>query len=285
MRIIVTALLLIASSPLWLFGKGKKISKIVIDAGHGGTRDPGAHGSFSYEKDITLAVSLKLGKIISDSMKTVQVIYTRTTDVYPSLVERHEIANKANADLFIAIHVNSTPFTYTKIRTGTKTVKRHHKTVKVPVYRRIQHHETTRKGVETYVLALHRNSQKEKSIGEYSDNLTDSSGSTTETGLLDVNDPQTSIIIAQYSQAFLSKSVNLGTRIQEQFGAQGRPNLGVKQLPLEVLAGSAMPGVLVEMGFITNPTEEAYLNSEKGQEEVAMAIYKGIRAYKYDVER
>ena len=287
MRILLIALLFLTASPLFLVAKGKKVSKIVIDAGHGGTRDPGAHGSFSHEKDITLAVSLKLGRIISDSMKTVQVIYTRTTDVYPSLTERHEIANKANADLFIAIHVNSTPFTYTKIKTGYKTVKRHHKTVKVPTYRSIQHHETTRKGVETYVLALHRNSQKEKSIGEYSDNLTDSSSSSTTSaaGLLDVNDPQTSIIIAQYSQAFLSKSVNLGTRIQEQFGAQGRPNLGVKQLPLEVLAGSAMPGVLVEMGFITNPQEEAYLNSEKGQEDVAMAIYKGIRAYKWDVEK
>ena len=141
------------------------------------------------------------------------------------------------------------------------------------------------------MLALHRNSQKEKSIGEYSDNLADSSDSggagtgAASTGLLDVNDPQTSIIIAQYSQAFLSKSVNLGTRIQEQFGLEGRPNLGVKQLPLEVLAGSAMPGVLVEMGFITNMQEETYLNSEKGQEEVALAIFRGIRAYKADVEK
>ncbi len=274
--VVVFALLI---SPLLLTAKGKKISKIVIDAGHGGTKDPGAHGSFSYEKDITLAVTLKLGKIMADSMKDVQVIYTRTTDVYPSLVERHEIANKANADLFIAIHVNSTPFTYTKVLQGYKTVKKHHKTVKQPIYRKIQHHETTRRGVETYVLALHRNSQKEKSIEENGDNVTE------ETGLLNMNDPQTQIIISQYSQAFMSKSVNLGTRIQEQFGLEGRPDLGVKQLPLEVLAGSAMPGVLVEMGFITNPTEEAYLNSEKGQEEVAMAIYKGIRAYKADVEK
>ncbi len=276
--ILITVFTLLLVPPL-LMAKGKKITKIVIDAGHGGTRDPGAHGSFSYEKDITLAVTLKLGKILSDSMNGVQVIYTRTTDVYPSLVERHEIANKANADLFIAIHVNSTPFTYTKVLEGYKTVKRHHKTVKQPIYRKIQHHETTRKGVETYVLALHRNSQKEKSIGEYSDNLSE------EPGLLNIKDPQTSIILAQYSQAFLSKSVNLGTRIQESFGAQGRPDLGVKQLPLEVLAGSAMPGVLVEMGFITNMQEEKYLNSEEGQQDVAMAIYKGIKAYKADVEK
>ena len=278
MRTIFITVLLIITTPFFLIAKGKKITKIVIDAGHGG-KDIGARGAISAEKDLTLAVTLKLGKIIADSMNGVQVIYTRTTDDYPSLVDRHEIANKANADLFVAVHVNSTPFTHTRVLEGYKTVKRHHKTVKQPIYRYIQHHETTRKGVETYVLALHRNYQKEKSIGEYSDNLTE------EKGLLNENDPQTAIIIAQYSQAFLSRSVSLGTKIQEQFGRQGRPDLGVKQLPLEVLAGSAMPGVLVEIGFITNIEEEAYLNSEAGQEQVAMAIYKGIKAYKTDTEK
>jgi len=278
MRTIFIAVLLVITTPFFLTAKGKKISKIVIDAGHGG-KDIGARGAISAEKDLTLAVTLKLGKIIADSMNGVQVIYTRTTDDYPSLVDRHEIANKANADLFVAVHVNSTPFTKTRVLEGYKTIKRHHKTVKQPIYHYIVHHTTTRKGVETYVLALHRNYQKEKSIGEYSDNLTE------EKGLLNENDPQTAIIIAQYSQAFLSRSVSLGTKIQEQFGRQGRPDLGVKQLPLEVLAGSAMPGVLVEIGFITNIEEEAYLNSEAGQEQVAMAIYKGIKAYKTDTEK
>ena len=278
MRTIFIAVFLLITTPYLLAAKGKKITKIVLDAGHGGS-DNGARGAISNEKDLTLAVTLKLGKILSDSMREVEVIYTRTTDSYPSLIERHEKANKANADLFIAVHVNSTPYTYTKVLEGYKTVKRHHKTVKQPIYRSIRHHETTRKGVETYVLALHRNSHKEISIGEYSDNLTDSPG------LMNQSDPQTSIIIAQYSQSFLSRSVSLGTKIQEQFGREGRPDLGVKQLPLEVLAGSAMPGVLVEIGFITNIEEEAYLNSENGQEEVAMAIYKGIKAYKNDTEK
>ncbi len=266
--------LLIAGAPYLLMAKGKTITKVVIDAGHGGS-DIGAQGAFSKEKDITLAVSLKVGKIIADSMKGMQVIFTRTTDTYPTLVDRHKVANQANADLFIAIHVNSTPFTYTKILKGYKMVKRHHKTVKQPIYTSIRHHETKRSGVETYVLALHRNYQKEEAISEM----------TTETGLMDVNDPQTAIIIAQYSQAFQLKSLSLSSKIQEQFAAEGRPDLGVKQLPLEVLAGSAMPGVLVEIGFITNVEEETYLNSEKGQEDVAMAIYKGIRAYKADAEK
>lgn len=267
-------LLLITGAPYAMYAKGKTITKIVIDAGHGGS-DIGAQGAFSKEKDITLAVTLKVGKILSDSMKGVQVIFTRTTDTYPSLVERHQVANQANADLFIAIHVNSTPFTYTRVLQGYKMVKRHHKMVRQPIYHSIRHHETRRSGVETYVLALHRNSQKEEAIGEM----------TTETGLLDENDPQTAIILAQYSQAFQLKSLSLSSKIQEQFAAEGRPDLGVKQLPLEVLAGSAMPGVLVEIGFITNVEEETYLNSEKGQEEVAMAIYKGIKAYKADVEK
>jgi len=278
MRSLFIILLLLTVSPCFISAKGKKINKIVLDAGHGG-KDVGARGAFSMEKDITLAVTLKLGKILSDSMRDLQVIYTRTTDDYPALESRHEIANKANADLFLAIHVNSTPFTYTKVLEGYKTVKRHHKTVRQPIYRSIRHHQTKRSGVETYVLGLKRNYQKEDAIGEYSDNVTN------EPGLLDENDPQTAIIIAQYSQAFLSKSISFGSKLQEQFALQGREDLGVKQMDLEVLAGSAMPGVLVEIGFITNVDEEAYLNSEKGQREVAMALFRGIRAYKADSEK
>lgn len=272
-------LLLLTAPYNQLSAKGKKITKVVIDAGHGG-KDIGAQGTMSREKDLTLAVAMKLGRIMADSMKGVDVVYTRTTDDYPSLVTRHEIANQSKSDLFISIHVNSTAYTYTKVLQGYKTVKKKNgKKVKTPIYKTIRHHETKRNGVETYVLGLHRNSQKEDAIGEYGDNVTD------EPGLLNPNDPQTEIIVAQYSQAFLSKSVTLGSKIQEQFAAQGRTDLGVKQKGLEVLAGSAMPGVLVEIGFINNIDEEAYLNSDAGQREVAMAIYKGIKAYKTEVER
>jgi N-acetylmuramoyl-L-alanine amidase len=271
-------LFVICLSPLILFAGNKKISKIVIDAGHGG-HDIGARGQYSEEKNLTLAVALKLGRIVKDSLEDVKVIFTRTSDDYPSLVERHEIANKSNADLFVSVHVNSTPFTYTRVLKGHKTVKKGKKRVKQPIYQSIRHHTTTRSGVETYVLGLHRNSQKAEAIGEYGENVVD------EPGLLNENDPQTAIIVAQYSQAFLTRSVSLGTRIQQQFARQGRADLGVKQMGLEVLAGSAMPGVLVEIGFISNPQEEDYLNSEKGQTEVALAIYKGIKAYKADIER
>jgi N-acetylmuramoyl-L-alanine amidase len=270
--------ILIGISQNIVLANGKKITKIVLDAGHGG-KDFGAQGQFSKEKDLTLAVVLKLGKIIDDSLKGVQVIYTRTDDTYPTLVDRHEIANQSNANLFISVHVNSTPYTYTHVLEGYRYVKKHHHKVKVPIYTSVRHHTTTASGVETYVLGLHRNSQKEGAIGEYGDNVT------AEPGILNEQDPETAIILAQYAQAFLSRSVSLGSKIQEQFAEEGRADLGVKQKGLEVLAGSAMPGVLVEIGFITNPEEEVYLNSEKGQYEVAMAIYRGIKAYKADYEK
>ncbi len=260
------------------FAQGKKVSKIVLDAGHGG-KDVGAVGRISQEKELTLAVVLRLGKILKDSLKDVEVIYTRTSDYYPTLVERHEIANKNKGDLFISVHVNATAGTRTRVITGYKKVKRGSKTIKQPIYKTVHKKETSASGTETYVLGLHRNSQKEGAIEEHGDHIVQ------EPGLLNVDDPQTAIIIAQYSQAFLSRSVSLGSKIQENFASQGRRDAGVKQMGLEVLAGSAMPGVLVEIGFINNPEEEIYLNSEAGQHEVAMAIYRGIKAYKQEAER
>ena len=269
---------LLCLSTSQVYANGKKITKIVLDAGHGG-QDIGAKGKYSYEKNLTLAVVLKLGKIIKDSMKDVQIIYTRTVDEYPSLVDRHEIANKANADLFLSVHVNSTADRITKTFEGYRYVKKGRKKVKQAIYHTERHHETSTTGTETYVLGLHRNGQKENAIGEYSDNVTE------EPGLLDEKDPQTDIIVAQYTQTFLTRSVSLGTKIQRQFANEGRPDLGVKQKGLEVLAGSAMPGVLVEIGFINNPEEENYLNTEEGQYDVAMAIYHGIKAYKAESEK
>jgi N-acetylmuramoyl-L-alanine amidase len=278
MRTLGILIMMLVSLPTLLHAKGKKVTKIVLDAGHGG-KDFGARGAIANEKDITLAVALKLGKLLKDSMHNMDVIYTRTEDVYPSLVERHEIANKSNSDLFISIHVNSTPYTYTKTLQGYRTVKKKGKTVKQPIYKSVRHHVTKRSGVETYVMGLHRSGQQKDAIGEYGDNVSD------EPGLLNENDPQTAIIVAQYAQAFLGKSVILASKVQEQFTAAGRNDLGVKQMGLEVLAGSAMPGVLIEIGFITNIEEEAYLSSEEGQYKVAATIYKAIKAYKYDVEK
>jgi N-acetylmuramoyl-L-alanine amidase len=281
MHKILLVLLLSSIFTLPAFAANRKITKIVLDAGHGG-KDNGARGEYSNEKDLTLAIILRLGKMINDSMKDVQPFYTRVSDVYPSLKERHEIANQAAADLFISVHINSTPYWYEKVQTGTRTVTtgkgRRKKTRTVPVYTSIRHHTTKVHGVETLVLGSIRNNEKSKAVGEYSEAIVD------EPGMLNENDPQTSIIIAQYTQAFLGRSVALGTAIQDAFSAQGRRDLGVKQQSLAILAGSYMPGVLVECGFITNTEEEAYMNSEKGQTEIAHAIFRGIKAYKQEME-
>ena len=262
-KVLSLAILLMSLTCSSAFADGKKVQKIVLDAGHGGAKS-GAVGRISKEKDIALDVTLKLGKKMERNLHGRQIIYTRKTDIDIDLRDRHKIANKAEADLFISIHVNSSA--------GRK--------VKVKVGNRYRYYNTTAaNGTECYVLGLHRNSQKEKSIGEYSDNLT------SEPGLLDASDPMTQIIIAQYSQAFLESSVTLGTYIEKEFAKQKRFDRGVKQRGLEVLAGCVMPGVLVEIGFINNPEEEKYLNSEKGQQEVVDAIYKGIVAYLKSVEQ
>lgn len=265
-------------APQLIFAAGKKITTVVLDAGHGG-HDGGAKGQFSYEKDLTLAITLRVGKMIKDSLKDVNVVYTRTSDIYPTLSERHEIANRANGDVFISIHINATAGTVTRVQQGYKTVKKGKKKVQVPVYKTIRNRTTKASGTETFVLGLHRNSEKEQAIGEYGDAVTE------EPGLLNMNDPQTQIIIAQYAQAFLSRSVTLGSKIQQEFANQGREDKGVKQMGLQVLAGSAMPGVLVECGFINNPDEEVYMNSEAGQREIALAIFRGFKAYKAEAER
>lgn len=234
--------------PSFVFAK-KKVTKIVIDAGHGG-RDPGCHGLYSYEKDITLAVSKKLGKLIQTELPDTKVVYTREYDWYPELKERTDFANREKADLFVSIHVNSTPRRNSPV-----------------------------KGTLVLVCGPSRVNEKEGAIGEHANNFEENQG------LLDPNDPITSIIIAQYSQAFLAQSITFASKINEEFANQGRYTEGIRQQSLQVLASSAMPGVLVEIGYLNNVEEENYLNSEAGQNEVANAIFKGIKFYKEESEK
>jgi N-acetylmuramoyl-L-alanine amidase len=282
MKYIISCLIIAANVLLWSNTNAqiKKIEKVVLDAGHGGT-DVGARGGpgMLNEKDIALAVTLKVGRFFNDSMRNVKPVFTRTTDVFIPLADRHEIANQADADLFVAIHVNAISGSYEKIKVGSRTVGKGKKRRSIPVYKTIHHRETKANGTETYVLGLHRNGQKENAISEFGENVTE------EPGMLNVNDPQTAIIIAQYSQMFLKKSVSLAQKVQDEFAMQNRKDLGVKQKGLEVLAGCVMPGVLIEIGFINNEEEEQYLNTEKGQNEVAYAIFKAIRNYKREIEK
>lgn len=257
---------------------GKRVTKIVLDAGHGGV-DGGARGQFSNEKDLTMAIVNRVANLIRDSLPGMQVIFTRTTDFKVPLAERHEIANRAEADVFISVHINSTAGYTERVQTGTTYVGKGKKRRKVPTYRTIRHRETTTSGTETLVIGNIRQGEKAEAIGEYGEAIVG------EPGLMNPADPQSAMIIAQYSAAFLGRSVSLAQAIQDNFAAQGRRDLGVKQQSLEVLAGSAMPGVLVECGFINNPEEEAYMNSEAGQKQIAYAIFRGIRQYKQETER
>ncbi len=251
LNLLLTVASLVYISHMAIAQTKPKINAICIDAGHGG-KDPGCHGQYSSEKDITLAVALKVEKILKDSIKSMRVVLTRRDDIFWPLPERGSIANNSKCDLFLSIHVNATPK-----RIGTRT------------------------GTETFVLGLGREDEKENAIGEKGEMSTDANNA----DLMNLNDPMTQIMIAQYQQAFLSSSINFGAKIENEFAMQGRPSMGVKQKSLNVLANSGMPGVLVEIGFLNNADEENYLNSEEGQMQVALAIVKGIKSFKIDYEK
>ena len=230
-------------------GGTKKFSKLVIDAGHGGDK-PGAVGSRSKEKDITLAVSLKLGRMITENLKDVEVRYTRVIDKDVELYKRSQIANKIGADLFISIHCNSS-------------------TNKKP------------NGSETFALGLTKAAQNlEVAKKENKDILSEANYEENYDGF-DPNSPENDILFALYQNAYMESSLWFADRVQRQLTANTPiSDRGVKQANFVVLLKSAMPSVLIEIGFISNQQEEAYLMSELGQYEIAASIFRAICEYK-----
>lgn len=225
------------------------VNKVVIDPGHGGDA-PGAVGRRSKEKDIALAISLKLGEYIRENIDDVEVIFTREKDISVPLHERARIANEHNADLFISIHCNSA---------GSRTAI----------------------GTETFVMGLHRNqanlevARRENKAILYEDDYLEAYDG------FDPNSPEASIIFTLYQNAHLEQSLQVASLIQEQFRTRARRiDRGVKQAGFLVLYNLTMPGVLVEAGFLSNPREEEYLMSETGQAHIASAIYRAFRKYK-----
>lgn len=234
-------------------GNNFRITKVVIDPGHGG-KDPGAVGSFSYEKDIVLAIALKLGEYIETNFNDVQVIYTRKTDVFVPLDQRAAIANKHKADLFISLHINAN------------------------ISKRVF-------GTETYVMGLHatgRNfevAKRENSVIVYENDY-----STKYEGF-DPQSPESYIVFSLMLNTYLDQSLVFASKVQEQFTKEAkRFDLGVKQAGFLVLCNTTMPSVLIEAGFISNNEEEKYLNSEQGQTEIAQAIFNAFAGYKNSVE-
>lgn len=228
-----------------------RVRTVVIDPGHGGAK-PGAKGSRSYEKDITLSIALKFGKLLKDNYPDLKVIYTRTKDVDISLAERAHIANRNKADLFISIHANSHP-------TSAPT------------------------GVETFVMGLSESrANLEVAKTENADILLESDYKSNEAYRgFDPNAPESFVMLAMFQNAFIDKSLNLAQAIQNQYKHNLRTiNRGVKQAELFVLYKTTCPSVLTEVGFISNPTEEAFMLSDEGQAKIAVSLFNAFMTFK-----
>ena len=230
----------------------QKQSTIVVDAGHGG-KDPGASGNGVVEKKVALAVALKLGEYLK-KMPNTKVVYTRKKDVFIELNERARIANHSGADLFISIHCNANP-------------------------------STRPFGSETYTLGLHRTqdnlevAKTENSVIFFEDDYEKQYEG------FDPNNDEDYIILTLMQNVNLDQSIKLSTSIQKQFKERvGRKSRGVKQAGFLVLRKTTMPGVLIELGFLSNSKEAKFLNSAKGQDYMASAIYRAIRDYLQAIE-
>ena len=229
---------------------GNKDFTVVIDPGHGG-RDPGAIGKRGKEKNINLTVALKLGRLIQNNCEDVQIVYTRQKDVFVGLDRRAQIANNAKADLFISIHTNS-------VARG-RTVR----------------------GTETYTLGLHRTDDNlEVAKKENSVILIESDYEQRYAGF-NPNSSESYIIFEFLQDKNMEKSVEFATLIQRQFkNTAKRIDKGVHQAGFLVLRETTMPGVLVELGYISTPDEERYLLSEAGTDALAKSIYRAFISYK-----
>jgi N-acetylmuramoyl-L-alanine amidase len=222
---------------------------VVIDAGHGSTRFPGARYGNVCEKDINLKVALRLGALIENNMPSVKVIYTRkvdknfSSDLRTDLQARADIANRASGDLFISIHSNAS-------------------------------RNTAVRGVETLIMG---ESSLETRVNE------ETLFAYNKDEVMDMSDEKTAALVRAYIQnlqfTYGEYSEAMARFIQKQYVKLGRHNRGVRKQPLRVLYATDMPSVLTEIGFMSNPTELKYITSEKGQSEIANAIYAAVKEY------
>ncbi|MGR3811864.1 N-acetylmuramoyl-L-alanine amidase family protein [Jiulongibacter sp. NS-SX5] len=228
-----------------------QVKKVVIDAGHGG-KDPGTGGG--KEKRYALDIALKLGDKIKKEMKDVEVIYTRNSDVFIPLNERAAIANRNKADLFISIHCNA-------------------------------HTTPNASGTETYIMGLHKTeanlnlAKRENNVILMEDNYQKSYKG------FNPNSPLAHIMLANYQSAFMNQSMDFASRVESQFRHQGYKSRGVKQAGFLVIWETTMPSVLIETGYLSNPSDARVLASETGRTRKAEAIYQAFRSYKNDVEQ
>jgi len=226
-----------------------EVFRVALDAGHGG-HDTGAKYSGRVEKDVALAVVLKVGKILEDSKK-VEVIYTRKTDVFIDLIERANIANRARASIFVSIHCNANK-------------------------------NLAADGTETYVMGMTKIASNLEAAKKENSVITLEKDYKQKYEGFDPNSPETMIGMTLMQEEYLDNSISLASKIENEFQNLGKKirGGGVKQAPYMVLHKAYMPRVLVEMGFISNAIEGAILVSEEGQNDIAQAIAKAILKYK-----
>ena len=242
--------------PTMLFSqRGEKITTVVIDPGHGG-KDTGAIGAISNEKDLNLTVALLAGDYITKNCPDVKVIYTRERDVFVPLNERAAIANRANADVFISIHCNST-----------------------------ESKSASAVGAETFVLGEHKNAANLEVAKKENASILYEEDADEQYGNFDLNSPEAYIALSLFQKEYLNQSLKLAANVQDQFAKRvGRKDRGVQQAGFLVLWKTAMPSVLIELGFISNAAEERFLASENGQTYMASAIYRAFRDFKASYE-
>ncbi|MBS1488297.1 MAG: N-acetylmuramoyl-L-alanine amidase [Bacteroidetes bacterium] len=252
LKVFFIAITLLNSSATFLVN-GTKVTTVVIDPGHGG-RDPGNMGKKSKEKDIALKISLKFGAYIEKNHPDVKVIYTRKDDRYVDLDERAVLANKVKADLFICIHCNS--------EGGTSAY-----------------------GTETFVMGLSKDQRNfEVAKRENSVILLDDNYQERYEGF-DPGSPESYILFTLSQSAFQESSLRFAQKIEDQFKKKtGRYSRGVKQAGFWVLWRTAMPSVLVETGFLSNPKEESFMITDSGQDMIASGIYHAFKEYKTEME-
>lgn len=266
------------------------IRTIIVDAGHG-IRENGGHdgakGSYSWEDEICLGISKKLVQEIRTRYPDIKVVETRPTEKITSLYRRADIANENRGDIFICIHVNAAPGQRHAEVTGYKTQtyyvgkgkNRKKKTKQVAQYR-YWTEPSKAKGTETYIWGAHKTDDKELAVRENASMLQEEDYKN-RYGALDVNSPEFVAMALLKTKQYFKRSATFAGMIQDEFVNVGRVDRDVRQrgVGIWVLQATAMPSVLIETGFITNPDEEAYLNSKDGQDEITRCIMNALKNY------
>jgi N-acetylmuramoyl-L-alanine amidase len=258
-----------------------KLKTIIVDAGHGGKKT-GAFGSYSVEKNVTLAIALKLQKAIEKEMNDVNVIMTRTTDDDVAFRSRADIANSNHGNVFISIHCNSLSDRRRTQVVGYKKGKRGKKT---PIYKTVSVPDRSGKGPLLLVYSTKRIGPQIEALRENAELYEDKNYKDQYNGY-DPDDPASVILLNAFKNKYRKQSIHLANLINTEFtDGDGRRSEGVREQVLFVLDHTAMPSVLVETGYINNHDDEEYLNSEAGQNEIVDSIVRALINYKKEVEQ